>query len=80
MTPFVWSVMGADAGEPLSHIIVRKEAERTAGAGEFWWGLGTPLGDSVESAAIVNRGTLLTLFSALQDKNGGFQSTSSCLE
>jgi hypothetical protein len=32
---FVWSEIGPDAGEALEHIIVRKEAERVAGAGEF---------------------------------------------
>ena len=46
--PFVWSVVGEDAGETLSHIVTRKEAERRAGRGEFWWGLGTPLGEGVE--------------------------------
>jgi hypothetical protein len=70
MTPFVWSLIGADAGEPLSHIIIRKEEERKAGAGEFWWGLGTPLGAAVESAAILNSGTLPTLFSALEEREG----------
>ena len=68
MTPFVWSLMGADAGEKLSHIITRKEAERRSGQGQFWWGLGTPLGDAVESAATLNGGTLPALFSALEDK------------
>ena len=46
--PFVWSVIGGDAGESVDHIVARKEAERRAGRGEFWWGLGTPLGDGVE--------------------------------
>jgi len=63
-TPFVWSLMGPDAGQPLSEIIIRKEAERRIG-GEFWWGGGTPLGDRVESVAILNGGTLPALFSAL---------------
>ena len=45
---FVWSEIGLDAGETPEHIIVRKEAERVAGAGEFWWGLGASLGVSVE--------------------------------
>jgi hypothetical protein len=68
MTPFVWSVVGEDAGETLIHIMIRKEAERRTGNGQFWWGLGTPLGDGIESAAIVNRGTLPALFSALPPK------------
>src|SRR6266571_3874152 len=62
--PFVWSLMGQDANRPLKEIIIRKEAERRTG-GEFWWGLGTPLGDRVESVAILNGGTLPALFSAL---------------
>jgi hypothetical protein len=65
--PLVWSVMGQDAGQPLDEIIIRKEAERKTG-GEFWWGLGTPLGDRVESVAILNGGTLPALFSALDNQ------------
>jgi hypothetical protein len=56
--------MGQDAGQPLNEIIIRKEAERRTGD-EFWWGLGTPLGDRVESVAILNAGTLPALFSAV---------------
>ena len=50
-------------GETPEHIIVRKEAERVAGAGEFWWGLGASLGVSVEVMAQRNGGTLPALFS-----------------
>ena len=60
---FVWSEIGLDAGETPEHIIVRKEAERVAGAGEFWWGLGASLGVSVEVMAQRNGGTLPALFS-----------------
>jgi hypothetical protein len=38
-------------GSTLNEIIIRKEAEQRTG-GEFWWGLGTPLGPRVESVAI----------------------------
>jgi hypothetical protein len=58
---FVWSLMGQDAGQPLKEIIIRKDAELRTG-GDFWWGLGTPLGDRVESEAISNGGTLPALF------------------
>jgi hypothetical protein len=61
--PFVCSIIGGDAGEPLDHIIVRKEAERDAGIGEFWWGLSAPLGSDVEAQAQQNGGTLPALFS-----------------
>jgi hypothetical protein len=63
MAPFVCSVIGGDAGEPLSHIAVRKEAERLAGSGEFWWGLSAPLGADVEAQARQNGGALPALFS-----------------
>jgi hypothetical protein len=71
MTPFVWSVMGHDAGQPLGEIVLRKEAERKIG-GNFWWGLGTPLGSRVESVAISNGKMLSSLFSAAlaQKKTG----------
>ena len=65
--PFVWSLMGQDAGQPLKEIIIRKEAERRTG-GQFWWGLGTPLGDRVESVASLNKAPLPVLFSALGAK------------
>src|SRR5690348_1574758 len=63
MTPFVCSVIGQDANEPLQHIIIRKDAERVAGSGEFWWGLSAPLGSDVEAQAQRNGGTLPALFS-----------------
>jgi hypothetical protein len=56
--PFVCSVIGGDANETLHHIIIRKEAERVAGSGEFWWGLSAPLGPDVEDQARQNSGTL----------------------
>jgi hypothetical protein len=64
MTWFVCSVVGGDAGEDLKHIITRKEAERSLGAGEFWWGLGAALGPAVEAKAQLTGGTLPALFSA----------------
>jgi hypothetical protein len=66
--PFVWSLMGQDAGQPLCEIRTRKEAERKTGRGEFWWGVGTPLGDRVESEAISNGGTLPAVFSPLENQ------------
>jgi hypothetical protein len=74
-TPFVWSLMGQDAGQTLDEIIIRKEAERRTG-GTYWWGGGTPLGPRVESEAILNGGTLRALFSALgNQKRAANQST-----
>jgi hypothetical protein len=37
----VWTKMEAEAGQALANIIARKEAERIAGGGMFWWGVGT---------------------------------------
>jgi hypothetical protein len=75
MTSFVWSLMGQDANQPLKEIIIRKGAELRTG-GEFWWGSGTPLGDRVESVAILNGGTLPALFSALgKQKQAPVQNT-----
>jgi hypothetical protein len=63
MAPFVWGEVSFDAGESTEHIVVRKEAERIAGSGEFWWCVDTPLGISVEVKAEQNGGTLPVLFS-----------------
>ena len=48
----------------FNNIVTRKEAERAAGSGEFWWGLSAPLGADVEDLALQNGGTLPSLFSA----------------
>jgi hypothetical protein len=64
MISFVWSEIGFDAGETPEHVVVRKEAERLVGSGEFWWGaLAAPLGISVERMAERNGGSLPALFS-----------------
>jgi hypothetical protein len=42
---FCWTKMQAEAGQPLDVILWRKELERAAGEGLFFWGVGTPLGD-----------------------------------
>jgi hypothetical protein len=63
MAPFVWGEVNFDARESPEHIVVRKEAERIAGVGEFWWGVDAPLGITVEVKAEQNGGTLPVLFS-----------------
>ena len=63
MAPFVWGEVSFDAGESPEHIVVRKEAERIAGSGEFWWGVDAPFGITVEVKAEQNGGTLPVLFS-----------------
>ena len=41
---FVWTKMQAEAGQPLDVIVRRKERERVAGGGMFFWGIGSALG------------------------------------
>jgi len=41
---FCWTKMQAEAGQELPTIIHRKELERTAGGGRFYWGIGNSVG------------------------------------
>ena len=60
---FVLSRMGAEAGERHGGIVARKEAERLAGGGEFWWGIGSSLGAAGYEAA--SGGDLRVLFTRM---------------
>jgi hypothetical protein len=40
---FCWSKMGAESGQELARILLRKELERKLGAGVFGWGIGNSL-------------------------------------
>jgi hypothetical protein len=62
---FVWTKMGIESGEGLEDIVRRKDAERIAGGGEFWWGIGSSLGAAVRVAARSNGGKLPVLFSKM---------------
>jgi hypothetical protein len=42
---FVWSKVNNNAGETIDDIVKRKEAERVAGDGLFYWGIGNSLGE-----------------------------------
>lgn len=44
---FVWTKMQAEAGQPLEDIVRRKEFERAAGDGVFFWGIGNALGENL---------------------------------
>lgn len=46
-----WTRMHAESGQALDVILQRKEAERRAGNGVFFWGIGNPLGDKVAALA-----------------------------
>jgi len=59
--------MGAEAGEQLGAILARKEEERSAGKGVFFWGIGTALGQSIWD--FVNKvGDPHVLFSPIRSK------------
>jgi len=45
---FVWTKMQTNAGESLENIIRRKELERKAGNGIFWWGVGESKGPAIK--------------------------------
>jgi len=44
---FCWTRMGAEAGQSLESILQRKDAEREANGGLFFWGIGNAIGPSV---------------------------------
>lgn len=44
---FCWSKFGAEAGEPSSQIVRRKEYERRANGGTFLWGIGNSIRPSL---------------------------------
>jgi len=49
---FCWTKVGAESGEGLTAIICRKELERQAGQGTFYWGVGNSVGPAVTELAI----------------------------
>jgi hypothetical protein len=65
MSAFVWTKMGVESGEGLAQIVRRKEAERIAGRGIFWWGIGNSLGTAVRDSARRQGGKLPVLFSTM---------------
>lgn len=50
---FVWSRFGTEAGQTIQSILQRKERERVANEGVFFWGIGNAVGPSV--AALVSQ-------------------------
>lgn len=62
---FVWSKMQAEAGQSLADIVRRKELERAAGGGLFFWGIGSALGESL--TRLVHQGDApVVLFSIMR--------------
>jgi hypothetical protein len=70
--------MGVDAGKPLNHILIRKEAERKTG-GNWWWGLASNIAKELEREAISNSGTLPVLFVAVAKPNNGVPGQKACV-
>jgi hypothetical protein len=48
-TAFCWTRFGPEAGESFSDILARKNAEREAGNGVFYWGIGSAVGRALEA-------------------------------
>lgn len=48
---FCWTRMGTESGQEIEAILSRKELERAANDGIFYWGVGNPLGDAPELLA-----------------------------
>lgn len=48
-TEFCWTRFGPEAGEPIEAILARKEAERLAGDGIFYWGIGSAVSRGIEA-------------------------------
>jgi hypothetical protein len=44
---FVWTRFGTEAGQSISDILRRKEQERSANGGVFYWGIGNAVGPSI---------------------------------
>src|SRR5262245_28060526 len=68
MDAFVWTKIGIESGEILEQIVSRKNAERLAGGGQFWWGIGSSLGLAVRSVAREQGGSLPVLFSMMRSR------------
>ena len=64
---FCWTKMGAESGEDLSHIVLRKEWERRLGKGHFLWGVGQSLGSNADAAAAGGK-PLNAVFSPMPSK------------
>lgn len=65
MASFVWTRMQAEGGQRLHKILELKEAERQAGSGLFWWGVGNSLGAALVEHARAASGTLPVVFSEM---------------
>jgi hypothetical protein len=65
MASFVWTKMQGQAGQTIEVTVARKEAERIAGSGRFWWGIGNNLLSLADEARRAE-GDLTVLFSRMR--------------
>jgi hypothetical protein len=64
---FCWSRFGPEAGEPLDQILLRKNAEREACGGTFYWGIGSAVGPAL-AALIAHTEEPEVLFSPIKSR------------
>ncbi len=64
---FCWTRFGPESGESFSDILARKELERQAGGGTFYWGIGSAVGRALE-ALVSGIGEPEVLFSPISSK------------
>lgn len=64
---FCWSKFGAEAGEPATQIIERKEHERRQNGGVFLWGIGNSIRPSL-TQLVQQCGTPEVLFTPMQSR------------
>ncbi len=62
---FVWSRFGTEAGQNIDSILRRKERERAANEGLFFWGIGNAVGPSV-AALVAQTDEPVVLFSPIK--------------
>jgi len=62
-----WSRMQSEAGQELNKILARKENERTAGDGVFFWGVGNAPSTAIPALARLNR-EIPVYFSVMKSK------------
>ncbi len=64
---FCWTRFGPEAGEPFTGILDRKERERRANGGVFFWGIGNALGPGIAELIRSSKNPEV-LFSAIRSR------------
>jgi hypothetical protein len=62
---FCWTRFGTEAGQAINQIFARKEQERLANGGVFFWGIGNALGPSIREL-LLRTGKPEVLFSPIK--------------